>query len=73
MPLAERDQGRTGAEWRVGQSVDPNRLVLLSDLILGLHPGRTAPDEITLFGGVGSYGPAITYAAVGAMVLQRAR
>jgi alanine dehydrogenase len=73
MPLAEHNQGRTGAEWRVGQSVDPNRLVLLPDLILGLHPGRTAPDQITLFGGVGSYGPAVTYAAVGAIALQRAR
>jgi alanine dehydrogenase len=73
MPRSEADQARTGAEWRVGPSVDPKRLVLLPDLILGRHPGRTNPDQITLFGGVGSYGPGISYAAVGAIALERAR
>jgi alanine dehydrogenase len=71
MPAAQQDRpmGRKGSERRV----DPERLVLLPDIVCGRHPGRTSAEQITLFGGVNSFGPGTAYAAVGAVALRRAR
>jgi ornithine cyclodeaminase/alanine dehydrogenase-like protein (mu-crystallin family) len=75
MPAAERDRNRTGARTRAGegQQFDPERAPLLQDLVLGRHPGRVSAEQITLYGGIGGYGPGTAYAAVGAIVVQRAR
>jgi alanine dehydrogenase len=75
MPAAERDRNRTGARTRAGegQQLDPGRAPLLQDLVLGRHPGRVSAEEITLYGGLGGYGPGTAYAAVGAIAVQRAR
>jgi alanine dehydrogenase len=53
-------------------ALDPARVVLLPDVVARRHPGRTHPDQITLFGGFNTFGPGTAYAAVGAVVLQRA-
>ena len=53
--------------------VRPEQLVLLADIVAGNHVGRSNPDQITLFGGFNSFGPGTAYAAVGAVVLERAR
>jgi ornithine cyclodeaminase/alanine dehydrogenase-like protein (mu-crystallin family) len=55
------------------EKISPDRLALLSDIVAGHHPGRCSPDEITLFGGLNTFGPGTAYAAVGAKVLEKAR
>jgi ornithine cyclodeaminase/alanine dehydrogenase-like protein (mu-crystallin family) len=55
------------------EMLDPERVVLLPDIVAGRHAGRTRADEITLFGGFNSFGPGTAYAAIGAFVLARAR
>ncbi len=48
----------------------------LGKVMTGAQPGRTAPDQITLFGGSGtgpSSGLGIQFAAVGAVIYRRAR
>lgn len=52
------------------------KLVELGAIIVGDHPGRTAAEEITLFGGSGtgpSSGLGIQFAAVGKLAYDRAR
>jgi ornithine cyclodeaminase/alanine dehydrogenase-like protein (mu-crystallin family) len=51
----------------------PRALALLGDIVAGKHQGRSAPEQITIFGGFDSSGPGTAYAAVGALVLERAR
>jgi ornithine cyclodeaminase/alanine dehydrogenase-like protein (mu-crystallin family) len=53
--------------------VDRDRMALLPDIVSGRHAGRARPDDITLFGGFNTFGPGTAYAAVGAVVLERAR
>jgi ornithine cyclodeaminase/alanine dehydrogenase-like protein (mu-crystallin family) len=55
------------------EALDPGRIVLLPDIVAGRHPGRTHADQITLFGGFNTFGPGTAYAAVGAVILERAR
>jgi ornithine cyclodeaminase/alanine dehydrogenase-like protein (mu-crystallin family) len=50
-----------------------SRLAVLSDIVVGRHPGRTSADQITLLGGYASFGPGTGYSALGAIVLERAR
>jgi alanine dehydrogenase len=52
---------------------DPKRLVVLGDLAVGRHPGRTSPTEITLLGGYETFGPGTGYSALGAIAVERAR
>jgi ornithine cyclodeaminase/alanine dehydrogenase-like protein (mu-crystallin family) len=51
----------------------PQALTLLGDIVAGRHQGRSDPQQITIFGGFDSFGPGTAYAAVGAVVLERAR
>jgi ornithine cyclodeaminase/alanine dehydrogenase-like protein (mu-crystallin family) len=74
LPANQNDHEKDIASRRsTRKGLDAARLVLLSDVIAGHHPGRTTPDEITLFGGFNTFGPGTAYAAVGAIVLERAR
>jgi ornithine cyclodeaminase/alanine dehydrogenase-like protein (mu-crystallin family) len=50
--------------------VDPDRVVEIGELVLGRRPGRTAPDQITLYKSVGV---AVQDAAAAAIVLAAAR
>ena len=47
----------------------------LSDVVAGIHPGRTSSDQITLFfqGGEGGVGLGIQFAAIGKLVYEEAR
>jgi len=55
------------------RKVSTERLATLPDIVVGRHPGRTAPEEITLLGGYASFGPGTGYSALGSVLLQRAR
>jgi len=55
------------------QEPPPRALTLLGDIVAGKHQGRRDPEQITIFGGFDSSGPGTAYAAVGALVLERAR
>jgi len=51
----------------------PRALALLGDIVAGKHQGRSDSEQVTIFGGFDSSGPGTAYAAVGAIVLERAR
>lgn len=55
------------------EQVEPSRLALLPDIVAGSHPGRNAAGQITIFGGLNTFGPGTAYAAIGALLLRRAR
>jgi hypothetical protein len=55
------------------QAVADSRRALLPEIIAGLRPGRTREDQLILFGGFGGFGPGTAYAAVGSVLLERAR
>jgi alanine dehydrogenase len=61
--------------WRPGeQKIEGERLAFLPDIVAGHHPGRTSPDQITLFGAPrDTFGPGTAYAAAGAVALKKAR
>jgi alanine dehydrogenase len=48
-------------------------LTLLGDIVARKHRGRSDPGQITIFGGFDSSGPGTAYAAIGGIVLERAR
>jgi alanine dehydrogenase len=73
LPAVNRHENDVSVRRKRKKTVDNNRLALLSDIIAGLHPGRSGSDQITLFGGFNTFGPGTAYAAVGAVVLRRAR
>jgi ornithine cyclodeaminase/alanine dehydrogenase-like protein (mu-crystallin family) len=50
-----------------------SRLAVLSDIVVGRHPGRTSAEQITLLGAYASFGPGTGYSALGAFLLNRAR
>jgi ornithine cyclodeaminase/alanine dehydrogenase-like protein (mu-crystallin family) len=55
------------------RKVNPARLATLPDIVVGRHPGRTTPEDITLLGGYASFGPGTGYSALGSVLLERAR
>ncbi len=61
------------ARWPRSREPDASRIVSLSDIVVGRHPGRTDAQQITLFGAYESFGPATGYSALGAVVVERAR
>jgi ornithine cyclodeaminase/alanine dehydrogenase-like protein (mu-crystallin family) len=67
--------GNTDSPWARARrrEPDPARLVVLGDLVVGRHPGRTSPTEITLLGGYETFGPGTGYSALGAIAVERAR
>jgi alanine dehydrogenase len=70
MPAAQ-----TEPDWFQGlkREPDPRCLAFLGDVVVGRHVGRTNDEQITLFGGYASFGPATGYSALGAIALERAR
>ncbi len=62
-----------GASPAARPAADGRRLALLPDIVARRHPGRAHAEDIVLFGGFNSFGPGTAYAAVGAIVLERAR
>jgi alanine dehydrogenase len=51
----------------------PRELRVLGDIVAGKQRGRSDSDQITIFGGFDGSGPGTAYAAVGGIVLERAR
>jgi ornithine cyclodeaminase/alanine dehydrogenase-like protein (mu-crystallin family) len=64
-----------GALWRARSDRCDSVLadiVALPDVIAGLAPGRTAPDEITVYGAFAGYSPGLLFASLGKQALDRA-
>lgn len=68
-----RPSAQQGVRWPRSREPDPERVVPLPDIVVGRHPGRTSPRDITLLGAYESFGPGTGYSALGAVALQRAR
>jgi alanine dehydrogenase len=62
----ELDHGEGG----YGGNPDGTPSVLLEDVIAGKHPGRTSPEQVTMYRG---HGLGLQFAAVGALIYNRAR
>lgn len=58
---------------RTQETPPSHALALLGDIVAGKDRGRRDRDQVTIFGGFDGSGPGTAYAALGAIVLERAR
>jgi ornithine cyclodeaminase/alanine dehydrogenase-like protein (mu-crystallin family) len=70
---AKHKRDEKGSWFQARDREADSRLAVLSDIVVGRHPGRTAADQITLLGAYASFGPGTGYSALGAILLERAR
>lgn len=68
--------GGAGALWRQRAAFQPgpsSPVVPLSAVVAGRAPGRTAAEQVSVYGALAGYSPGILYAALGHELLTRAR